>query len=90
MKLYPVHSEFNYPVHSKFKLNLVSSCLAGVFGIGGGLLMCVALNKAANNRVLKTCNQDLNQIIYVRTFIGDTYGCVSRAVLQGPSAPIKP
>ena len=52
--------------------------------------MCVALNKAANNRVLKTCNQDLNQIIYVRTFIGDTYGCVSRAVLQGPSAPIKP
>jgi hypothetical protein len=90
MKLYPVHSEFNYPVHSKFKLNLVSSCLAGVFGIGGGLLMCVALNKAANNRVLKTCNQDLNQIIYVRTFIGDTYGCVSRAVLRGPSAPIKP
>lgn len=79
-----------YPVHSEFKLNLVSSCLAGVFGIGGGLLMCVALNKAANNRVLKTCNQDLNQIIYVRTFIGDTYGCVSRAVLQGPSAPIKP
>lgn len=79
-----------YPVHSEFKLNLVSSCLAGVFGIGGGLLMCVALNKAINNRVLKTCNQDLNQIIYVRTSIGDTYGCVSRAVLQGPSAPIKP
>ena len=79
-----------YPVHSEFQLNLVSSCLAGVFGIGGGLLMCVALNKAINERVLKTCNQDLNQIIYVRTSIGDTYGCVSRAVLQGPPAPIKP
>ena len=52
--------------------------------------MCVALNKTINERVLKTCNQDLNQIIYVRTSIGDTYGCVSRAVLQGPSAPIKP
>ena len=79
-----------YHVHSEFQLNLVSSCLAGALGIGGGLLMCVALNKAINERVLKTCNQDLNQIIYVRTSIGDTYVCVSRAVLQGPAAPIKP
>lgn len=59
-------------------------------GIALGGFSCTALNKAINHRVLKNCNQNLNQIIYVRTAIGDSYGCVSRVVLNGPPAPIKP
>lgn len=79
-----------YPMHADSQLNLVSSFLAVVFGAGTGMLICIAANKAINERVLTTCNQNLNQIIYMRTAVGDSYGCVSRAVLQGPAAPIKP
>lgn len=68
----------------------VVSFLSAVFGIGTGLLFCVALNKSINTRVIKTCNSDLYQIVYIRTAVGDSYGCVSKAVLQGPAAPIKP
>jgi hypothetical protein len=64
--------------------------LSAVFGIGTGLLFCVALNKSINTRVIKTCNSDLYQIVYIPTAIGDSYGCISRAVLQGPASPIKP
>jgi hypothetical protein len=59
-------------------------------GMGMGGLACVAMNKAINERVLTTCNQNLNQIIYIKTAIGTSYGCVSRMVLNGPPAPIKP
>lgn len=79
-----------YPLHADSQLNLVSALLSIVFGAGSGALFCVAVNKAINDRVLTTCNQNLNQIIYIRTAVGDSYGCVSRAVLQGPPAPIKP
>lgn len=72
------------------KPNLINSGLAAVAGMGIALLGCIALNKAMNQHVLKTCNQDLNQIIYMKTALGDSYGCVSRKVLQGPSAFIKP
>ena len=69
---------------------LVQPLLAIGIGTGVGLLGCVALNKAINARVLKTCNQNLNQIVYMQTALGDSYGCVSRKVLYGPPAPIKP
>jgi hypothetical protein len=78
---------------SKFSCNLdglIQPFVAIAIGTGIGLLGCVALNKAINHRVLKTCNQNLNQIIYIKTAIGDSYGCVSRMVLNGPPAPIKP
>jgi hypothetical protein len=71
-------------------MGLTVSFLACVFGIGTGLMGAVALNKAINQRVLSTCNSNLNQIIYIRTAVGDSYGCVSKMVLQGPPAPIKP
>jgi hypothetical protein len=78
---------------SKFSHNLdelVQPLLAIVMGTGIGLLGCVALNKTINARVLKTCNQNLNQIVYMQTALGDSYGCVSKMVLYGPPAPIKP
>ncbi len=59
-------------------------------GMGIGGLLCVGLNKAINARVLETCDRNLNQIIYIKTAVGDSYGCVSRMVLNGPPAPIKP
>jgi hypothetical protein len=59
-------------------------------GMGLGGLLCVGLNKAINARVLQLCDRNLNQIIYVKTAVGDSYGCVSKMVLNGPPAPIKP
>jgi len=64
--------------------------LATIGGMGIAVLSCIALNKHINHQVLTTCNQNLNQIIYIKTAVGDSYGCVSRMVLNGPSAPIKP
>lgn len=64
--------------------------LAYIFGIGFGGLGCIFLNKAINNHVLTTCNRNLNQIVYIKTAVGDSYGCVSKMVLNGPPAPIKP
>lgn len=64
--------------------------IAILLGVGLGGLGCIALNKAINYRVLKTCNRDLYQIIYMKTAVGDSYGCVSKMVLNGPPAPIKP
>lgn len=66
------------------------SYLAVLFGVGLGGLGCIALNKAINNRVLTTCNPKLYQIVYIKTAVGDSYGCVSKMVLNGPPAPIKP
>lgn len=70
--------------------DLVSAYLAVIMGIGIGGLGCIALNKAINARILKTCNRNLNQIVYIKTAVGDSYGCVSKMVLFGPPAPIKP
>ena len=64
--------------------------IAMTFGIGIGGLMCVGLNKAINARVLDTCDERLNQIIHIQTAVGDSYGCVSKMVLSGPPAPLKP
>jgi hypothetical protein len=64
--------------------------LAIIFGVGIGGLGCILLNKAINKRVLTTCNTNLYQIVYVKTAVGDSYGCVSKMVLNGPPAPIKP
>jgi len=59
-------------------------------GVGIGGLLCVGLNKAINARVLQTCDKNLNQLIYIQTAVGDSYGCISKMVLNGPAAPIKP
>jgi hypothetical protein len=64
--------------------------IAVLLGTSLGFLGCIVLNKALNNHVLKTCNRNLNQIVYLRTAVGDSYGCVSKMVLNGPPAPIKP
>jgi len=64
--------------------------LAVLGGIALGGLGCIALNKAINARILKTCNRDLYQVVYIKTAVGDSYGCVSKMVLNGPPAPIKP
>lgn len=78
---------------SAFERNVEAMAIpfvAIVIGIGSGLISTVAASKVINNHVLSTCDQKLNQIIYIRTILGDTYGCVSKAVLYGPPAPIKP
>jgi hypothetical protein len=64
--------------------------IAIMLGTSLGFLGCIGLNKAINHRVLTTCNRNLNQVIYLRTAVGDSYGCVSKMVLNGPPAPIKP
>lgn len=64
--------------------------IAIIMGMGIGGLGCIALNKAINDRVLKMCNRNLNQIVYMKTAVGDSYGCISKMVLNGPPAPIKP
>ena len=69
---------------------LLSAYLAILMGVGIGGLGCIALNKAINARILKTCDRNLNQIVYIKTAVGDSYGCVSKMVLFGPPAPIKP
>ncbi len=70
--------------------NAFPGYIATLFGAGIGMLGCIVLNKSINDNVLKTCNRNLNQIIYIKTAVGDSYGCVSRMVLNGPPAPIKP
>lgn len=70
--------------------DLLSAYLAVIMGVGIGGLGCIALNKAINARILKTCDRNLNQIVYIKTAVGDSYGCVSKMVLFGPPAPIKP
>lgn len=70
--------------------DLLSAYLAILMGVGIGGLGCIALNKAINARILKTCDRNLNQIVYIKTAVGDSYGCVSKMVLSGPPAPIKP
>lgn len=70
--------------------DLVSFYLTIIMGVGIGGLGCIALNKAINARILKTCDRNLNQIVYIKTAVGDSYGCVSKMVLFGPPAPIKP
>ena len=59
-------------------------------GMGIGGLLCVGLNKAINARVLATCDSKLYQVIHMKTAVGDSYGCVSKMVLNGPTAAIKP
>ena len=72
------------------KPDLFNSSLAALGGMALALLGCIALNKGMNQYVLETCKQDLNQVIYMKTALGDSYGCVSKKVLNGPSAFIKP
>lgn len=78
-------SDFTYQ-----QRDLLSAYLAVIMGVGIGGLGCIALNKAINARILKTCDRNLNQIVYIKTAVGDSYGCVSKMVLFGPPAPIKP
>ena len=70
----------------RFKLLALSS----VVGVACGLCMCISLNKLSNHTVTAACKQSINQVVQVKTVLGDSYGCVSRAVLYGPSAPLKP
>jgi hypothetical protein len=59
-------------------------------GTSIGLLACILLNNVLNNHVMRTCNTKLNRIVTLNTVIGDSYGCVSKMVLHGPPAPLKP
>jgi hypothetical protein len=67
-----------------------NNTLFAVLGMGAALAGAIALNKVMNQHVLETCNRNLNQIVYMKTALGDSYGCVSHMVLNGPPAPIKP
>lgn len=70
----------------KFRILALSS----IVGVAGGLCMCISLNKLSNHAVAATCKQSINQVVQVRTVLGNSYGCVSRSALYGPSTPIKP
>ena len=63
---------------------------AVLIGAALGVLGCVALNRIINDRVVKNCNLRLYEIIQVSTGIGASYHCVSKAVLYGPHATLKP
>jgi len=67
-----------------------NNALFAVLGMGAALAGAIALNKVMNQHVLETCNRNLNQVVHMKTALGDSYGCVSRMVLNGPPAPIKP
>jgi len=69
---------------------LVYAYTAVLFGTCIGLLACIAANKILNKHVKATCNTKLNQIVVLKTAVGDSYGCVSKLVLYGPPAPLKP
>jgi hypothetical protein len=64
--------------------------IAVLLGTSLGFLGCIGLNKAINHRVLATCNRNLHQVVTFKTAVGDSYGCVSRMVISGPSASLKP
>lgn len=64
--------------------------IAIMLGTSLGFLGCIGLNKAINHRVLATCNRNLHQVVSIKTVVGDSYGCVSRMVVSGPSASLKP
>lgn len=70
--------------------DMVPYYLAMGLGTSIGLIGCVVLNNAINNQVIKRCNRDLYQVVHIKTAVGTSYGCVSRMVLQGPPAPLKP
>lgn len=70
--------------------NTFNNTLFAVLGMGAALAGAIGLNKVMNQHVLETCNRNLNQVVYMKTALGDSYGCVSRMVLNGPPAPIKP
>jgi hypothetical protein len=72
------------------KPQVFNSSLAAIGGMAFALLSCIALNKVMNQHVMNTCAPALNQIIYMKTALGNSYGCVSKKVLHGPSAFIKP
>lgn len=61
---------------------LLGTCI----GMGASILA----NKLLNKHVINTCNTKLNEIVMIKTVVGDTYGCVSKMVLHGPPAPLKP
>lgn len=73
-----------------FTRDELSPFLAVLLGTAIGLLSCAFLNKLTQQHTLKTCNRNLNQVVISKTFVGDTYYCVSRKVLYGPAAPLKP
>jgi hypothetical protein len=69
---------------------LVYAYTAVMFGTCIGLAACIGLNKILNKHVIATCNTNLNEIVRLKTAVGDSYGCVSKMVLHGPPAPLKP
>lgn len=61
-----------------------------MIGASTGILSCIAVNSLLNDRVIRTCNNNLNQIVVLKTIVGPSYGCVSRKLLHGPSPAIQP
>ena len=78
------------PFTLHMKPDLINSSLAALGGMALALLGCIGLNKAMNQHVLETCDQQLNKIVYMRTALGDSYGCISRNQVYGPPVPLKP
>ena len=62
---------------------MFNSLLALTVGTGAGLLLATAGNKLTNDIAHKQCanRSDTHQVVFITTFVGDTYGCVHRKYL---------
>ena len=63
--------------------HFADSCVAIVIGLGTGLLLSVGAQKMLNRHYKATChNQPGHNLIYTRSFLGDTYYCINNAYLK--------
>ena len=62
---------------------MFNTILAVTVGTGAGMLLAVGGNKMTNELAHQQCatREDTHQVVFVTTFVGDTYGCVDRRYL---------
>lgn len=72
------------------KPDLLNSSLAALGGMALTLLSCIGLNKLMNHHVFETCDRQLYTVVYMKTALGDSYGCVSKKQVYGLPVPLKP
>jgi hypothetical protein len=62
-----------------YQRNYISdACVALILGSGLGLLLSVGAQKLLNRHYKATChNQPGHNLIYTKSFLGDTYYCIN-------------
>lgn len=63
--------------------HFIDSCVALVLGIGCGLFLSAGGQKLLNQYNKNTCNnRPGHNLIYTKTFIGDSYYCINAKYLN--------